>query len=471
MPARSATAAKAAAMTVKTASAQAPSVQAPSAEAVPGFASDLRLDVLAATSPSLGAKLFAPLPDPAAVAHRQAVFRDLESPALLEAATSFVAAMSEVHGHRERAAAIAHGPERARWHLEAMAAYRAAVEGLAAALDEAALASRDLLATRDTLRDRIASPAFTALAADTDRVLAELAAVRYRLRIDEDRVVVRRADDAADYGAEVIATFARLWPDETSAPPPVPVSVFETLELDRIQRAILDQVARQHPAAFRSLDAFVARTADAIDPAVVALADDLRFYLDWLAVLAPLRAGGLDVCYPVVAADGPPLEVRGLVDIELAGRLIAEGRPVIPSDLVMDDAERLVVVTGPNQGGKTTFARAIGQLVHLASVGVPVPATGARVRLVDAVHTLFARVEDPSDLTGRLEAELVRARSILDALRPEGVVILNDAFSSTTADDALALDRALLGEIRGVGATAVVVTFLGELATFDAATV
>lgn len=90
---------------------------------------------------------------------------------------------------------------------------------------------------------------------------------------------------------------------------------------------------------------------------------------------------------------------------------------------------------------------------------------------MDAVHTLFARAEDPSDLTGRLEAELVRARAILDALRPESLVILNDAFSSTTADDALALDRALLGEIRDVGATAVVVTFLAELTSFDTATV
>jgi DNA mismatch repair protein MutS len=441
------------------------------AQTVPGFAADLRLDVLAATSPALGEKLYTPLPDPAAVANRQAAFRDLESPGLLASATSFVAAMTDVRSHLARAAAIAHRPERARWHLEAMAVYRGAVDGLLAALDEAPLVSADLIATRDALRDLVASPAFAALAADTDRMLADLAAVQYGMRIEEDRVVVRRTDEGDDYIAEVHATFARLWPDEATAPPPVPVDIFEATALDRVQRAILGQVVRRHPAIFRSLDDFVARTRDAVDPAVVALADELRFYLDWLAVLAPLRAAGLDICYPVVSVDGPPLEVRGLVDTELAGRLVAGGRPVIASDLAMDEAERLVVVTGPNQGGKTTFARAIGQLVHLASVGVPVPATAARVRLVDAVHTLFARAEDPSELTGRLEAELVRARAILDVLRPDSVVILNDAFNSTTADDALALDRELLHEIRGVGATAVVVTFLGELASFDAATV
>ena len=73
--------------------------------------------------------------------------------------------------------------------------------------------------------------------------------------------------------------------------------------------------------------------------------------------------------------------------------------------------ERLVVITGPEQGGKTSFARAIGQLHHLAAIGVPVPGSAARLGLGDAVHTLFARAEDPADLTGRLEAELTRARS------------------------------------------------------------
>ena len=69
----------------------------------------------------------------------------------------------------------------------------------------------------------------------------------------------------------------------------------------------------------------------AVDPAIVALADELRFYLDWLAVLAPPAQVGLDICYPVVSVDGPPLEVRGLIDIELAGRLIAEDAPSSPA--------------------------------------------------------------------------------------------------------------------------------------------
>ena len=137
------------------------------------------------------------------------------------------------------------------------------------------------------------------------------------------------------------------------------------------------------------------------------------------------------------------------------------------NDLALSGAERLVVITGPNQGGKTSFARAIGQLHHLAAIGVLVPGSAARVGLEDGIHTVFARAEDPTDLTGRLEAELTRARAILDVLRPRGVVIMNESFSSTTADDALALNRALIGEMTRRGALCVVVTFLGELAVDD----
>src|SRR4029077_12902359 len=95
----------------------------------------------------------------------------------------------------------------------------------------------------------------------------------------------------------------------------------------------------------------------------------------------------------------------------------------------------------------------------------------ARVPIGGTTATLFARAEDPTELTGRLESELLRARAILDDLRAGTIVIMNESFASTTADDALALNRALIGEIRQRGATCFVVTFLSELAVDDPGTV
>lgn len=418
--------------------------------------------------------LFVRLTHPDAVAYRHEVFRDLEDPALRTALATFAAAIATVRAHQVHAAAIAHPPERHRWLLEAADTYVTAVTALADALDRAAPTSRALAAFAEELRAYTADPAFTTLAADTTRTLADLAAVTYRLRIGEHRVVVGRHDDQPDYGAEVIATFARFRRSET--PTPVPVDVFSTVDMNRVERAILEKVVRLYPAPFKALERAVRDHAAFVDPAIATFADELRFYLAWLDLTDPLRDAGLPFCYPVVGPDETTgLEARALFDLALA---IQRRSPVVdaPPDLVTNDVtlaadEHLLVITGPNQGGKTTLARAIGQLHHLAAIGVPVPAAAARVRLGEAVHTLFARAEDPDDLTGRLEAELTRARAILDALRPGSVVILNESFESTTVDDALAINRALLGEIAGRGALAVLVTFLGELASFDDTTV
>ena len=437
---------------------------------------DLHLDEILAAAPEVAPLAAFPLRDADAVAYRHEVFRDLESPPLAEAARRFVADITTARQLLDHAAGLVHRHERARWVLAALDSYRDAVVAFGLALDDGAVASRGLAAVRDELRAYRASEAFTTLTDDATRTLADLGAVTYRLRIGEHRVVVGRHDDEADYGAEIAATFARFRPAGAPLPPPVPVDRFETADLNPLEADILDQVARQRPAPFAALQAFATRHADAIEAAVVAIAEDLRAYLGWLRLIAPLREAGIACTYAMViaAADATAphrFEVRALVDLALALRLVPTGESVVANDVTLGAGERIIVITGPNQAGKTTLARAIGQLARLAAIGVPVPAASATITLADDVHTLFARAEDPADLSGRLEAELIRARAILDAVGPRSLVIVNEAFASTTADDALTLDRALLSELTSQGSTCVVVTFLGELASFDETTV
>jgi DNA mismatch repair protein MutS len=431
---------------------------------------DLNLDQVVAAitrgreAYALDAYLHAPLTDLDAVAYRHEVFRDLEPASIRERIVAFSARMRTVRDLL--AQRLEHRYQQESWFFEAAAAYAVGVSELAAALEGIEAGSRGLRAFIAHLTTYVRSPRFRDMVAEASTVRDGLAAIRYNLRIQGDRVTVGPADPGPDLTAEIEAAFARFRRGTVRDY----LATFP-LDPDLSHVGILDRIARLNPDAFAALDAFCDRHRDFVDPTIETFEREVQFYLAYLELLDGVRKAGLPFCYPQLSEGGAGLRLRELFDLALADKIAGRGGQVVRNDVELEGAERVIVVTGPNQGGKTTFARAVGQVHYLAGLGCPVPGTEARVGLVDGLYSHFGREEQLSDLRGRLEDDLLRMHAILERATSRSVIILNEVFTSTTLHDATHLSAEVLRRLEGRDLVCVWVTFVDEIADMGDKTV
>ncbi len=438
---------------------------------------DLNLDqVVAAVTTDWEAENLAPFfrvpaRDPETIRWRQAVLNDLEHAPLRQVVTAFVERMRATHSRLRGAEKLRYDHERKRALLGAANEYCDATRELTHALQRLDPTSTGLRALRDHLAAYIASDAFGKLAGDAAAYLRGLDAIRYDLLIRDNSVTVRPFRDEAEASGAVEATFARFRSDtatQTHTPARGPIGVNG---INHIEAQVLDRVALLFPDAFTALDAFCGEHADFIDPTLARFAREACFFLAWLAYTLPLRAADLPLCLPEIDAASKHVEATDAFDIALAAQLVAQRQAVVRNDFALHGDERVLVVSGPNHGGKTTFARMFGQMHWLATLGLTVPGRRAALFPFDQLFTHFEREERIESLRGKLKDDLVRIHGILEAATPRSVIILNEIFASTTLDDALRLGRRVLARIATLDALAVCVTFLVELASLDEKTV
>jgi DNA mismatch repair protein MutS len=390
------------------------------------------------------------------------VFLDLDDPALFAQVERFAQLMRQVRTHLDQLARMEYRYQREGWLLDAAAIYCDAVESLARNLASAPIASRALGGLRAYLAAYAASPGFTALAGETRDRRQALAQIRYCTRLHGGRVEVSRYQGEVDHSATVLATFERF---KQGAVKDYRISYRTWPGTNHISAQITDLVAQLFPEEFAALDEYCDRHADFLDDGIRRVEQQLRFYLAYLDYIRPLRRAGLPFCYPEVSTTSKDVFATDTFDLALATTLVAQGKPVVTNDFHLDGGERIIVVTGPNQGGKTTFARTFGQLHHLADVGCPIPGSSARVFLFDRVFTHFARDEELTKHTGKLEDDLVRIGQILQSATPASIVIMNEIFASTTLQDAQFLGTKLLTKLSRTNVLGVYVTFVDELAS------
>jgi DNA mismatch repair protein MutS len=403
-----------------------------------------------------------------AIKYRHEVMQDLESRSLYQRVNFFAVKMREARDHLARVQKLYYKEQKQAWFLDAVDVYCEIINSFAEELAISDLRSRGFLAFRDYLSNYRRSAGFNALLTGAKELKAALAAIEYCVLAKGSSFTVRKYEAEADYSIEVEETFDKF---KQGAVRDYKVKFSTSEDMNHIEAKILEFVAKLHPELFVALDTFCSGNGDFIDRTIAVFDREVQFYIAYLEYTAALKHARLQFCYPHVSKMTMEVYDYDGFDIALAHKLLNATSTVVCNDFYLRGMERILVVSGPNQGGKTTFARTFGQLHYLASIGCPVPGRDAQLFLFDRLFTHFENEEKVENLRGKLEDDLIRIHDILGQATPSSIIIMNEIFTSTTIEDETFLSRKLLEKIIELGLLCVWVTFVDELASFGPQTV
>lgn len=188
---------------------------------------------------------------------------------------------------------------------------------------------------------------------------------------------------------------------------------------------------------------------------------DLGFYIGCLNLRERLAAKGEPVCFPEpFPSERPIFSAQGLYDVCLSLNL---GERAIGND-VAGDGKVLIMITGANRGGKSTFLRSVGLAQLMMQSGMFVPAHSYRADVSAGILTHFKREEDSTMKSGKLDEELRRMSLIIEKVTPNSLVLLNESFASTNEREGSEIARQIVRALLEAGVKVFYVTHMFDLA-------
>jgi DNA mismatch repair ATPase MutS len=234
-----------------------------------------------------------------------------------------------------------------------------------------------------------------------------------------------------------------------------------SFEVNPRDDAGLQTLAQTRSQGLNEVANALAQSADHILSFLAVLRAELGFYVGCLNLHDRLAEKGERTCFPTPLPLGERASsARGLYDVCLT--LHVEGR-IVGNDVDIGD-RTLVMITGANQGGKSTLLRSLGLAHLLMQCGMFVAAEAFSADVRDGLFTHFKREEDASMESGKLDEELRRMSAIVDSIGPDSLLLCNESFASTNEREGSEIARQVVRALGEIGIKVFFVTHLFDLA-------
>ncbi len=286
-----------------------------------------------------------------------------------------------------------------------------------------------------------------------DRVTALLRSPKYARAIQDSVVTIRDGRFVVPVKTEFSAEVPGIVHDTSSSGQTVFVEPLAALETNNRVRTLQIEQEREIARILAQLSREAGAQAPQIEANMEMLAE-----LDGLAAKADV-AQAMDARVPELTQDSG-MSVQ-------SGRHPLLGDRAVPQSLTLDENTRVLVISGPNMGGKTVALKMVGLFVLMTYAGMQVPAAdGTRIGRFDCV---FADIGDEQSIaanTSTFSAHLARMRDILARAGPRSLVLVDEIGGGTEPGSGAALAVAMLGRLLAAGACAIVTTHSTELKLF-----
>ncbi|MCR5324977.1 MAG: hypothetical protein K6E85_17100 [Lachnospiraceae bacterium] len=401
--------------------------------------------------------------DPAEEAYRRAIYLDVKKEEVYRILMKFTQDLAEVERLRSEKEKVQAPIQKFVWQIRETGAYCEAYDELIKGLEEAHPTSEGMLEFMRILKDIMENGGYREILEKTRSLIRKMRELRFVLTYDKDRISVELVKSGKKETEPAALEYDEMLKKSGREAKQFQNPFRNEAQLTELERACLEILIDKDKDFFKELKDVAESVEQYEKPVLKRFENELLFYLSFASLARDMEKEGFWFVTPGTSED-ERMEAKGLYDLALALTSLYTGKKVVPNDFNYNKGERFFVLTGPNQGGKTTFARSLGQLVYFSKMGLDVPAREACLPFFPDIQTHFSVEESVETGRGKLKEELIRLAPMMAENRKGTFVIINELFTTAASYDAQIMGKKVLKHFIELGCMGIYVTHLKELA-------